>query len=517
MSGMMRTIVLWCPDWPIIAAARSRGLAVDVPLALVEKGTVFASSTAARREGVRRGVRVREAQARCPELVVVPYEAAIDMRCFGPVIEAIEETVPGVQVLRPGTCAMRARGPARYYGGEHEAGRWILDALARLGIEDARVGIADGPFTAERAARSVTESRVVIVPEGGSSGFLAPLPVELLADSALVGLLRRLGINTLGDFARLPAADVEARFGADGAWLHSLACGHDSRPVIPRVIPDEFDGVVEFEPSLDRADQITFGFRTAAEQFISRMVEAKLVCTAVRVEVTSESGELSQRSWLHPRSFTATDVLDRIRWQVEAGSVAGSVAGRGLTAGVTRVRVVPEAVDAISHHEVGLWGEAADERVHHGLSRVQSMLGHGGVLTAVIGGGRRMTDRQILVPWGDRPPTAPANQPWPGQLPNPAPSRVFAVRLRATVISATGQTVDVDGRGQLTAAPTRLGIEGHPLRDVSAWAGPWPVDERWWDSTQSYRANRFQLVDETGVAWLLVLDDHLWWVEAGYD
>src|SRR6187402_227885 len=221
MSTPTRTILIWCPDWPVVAASRSRGIASGSRLALIDAGEVFACSAAARREGVRRGQRVRDAQARCPELVVVPYEPELDLRLFTPVVEAIEETMPGVQVLRPGTCAVRARGPARYYGSEEEAALWLLDALDGLGVPEARVGIADGPFTAEHAARAPSGGRIRIVPEGDSAEFLAPLSVGLLGDSTLAGLLRRLGIRTLGQFARLGAQDVAARFGEPGAHLHA--------------------------------------------------------------------------------------------------------------------------------------------------------------------------------------------------------------------------------------------------------------------------------------------------------
>ena len=36
------------------------------------------------------------------------------------------------------------------------------------------------------------------------------------------------------------------------------------------------------------------------------------------------------------------------------------------------------------------------------------------------------------------------------------------------------------GRGLLTAAPARLSVEGGPWTAVTAWAGPWPSEERWW-------------------------------------
>ena len=514
-----RVAVLWCPDWPVTAAAQHEKLPPDSPIALVTKNLVFASSASARAEGVVRGLRVREAQARQPGLVVLDYDPALDSRAFEPIIAAMEELVPGVQVLRPGLCAVRVRGAARYYGGEKAAGLFLAGRADEEGAGGARVGIADGIFTADQAARR-TES-VNIVPAGEAAGFLAPLGIGLLDDAQLVTLLRRLGIRTLGAFAQLAAADVFTRFGPGGARLHALASGRDSWPLTPRTPPRDLDAVVQFEPALDRVDQVAFGVRAAAEDFIDALTAAKLVCTAIRVELDSDSGsksggEQSERVWLHPRSFTPADVVDRVRWQLQG---SGEV---GLKSGVTRVRVSPESVDAIGNHESGLWGGGPDERVHHGLSRVQSMLGHGAVLMPSVGGGRTLSDRQQLVAWGDRPPDGrapgakPVDQPWPGRLPDPLPGTVFSPRHPVHVLSADGASVTVGDRGAVSAPPARFSANGSEVRRLTAWAGPWALDERWW-SAQARTSWRFQAVDDTGCAWLLVLDAGGWWAEARYD
>ena len=123
MPTVTRAMVLWCPDWPVIATMHAQELADDIPVALVERNLVFACSPAARAEGVKRGLRVREAQARCTQLQVFPYDPALDARAFEPVLAAIEEIMPGVQLVRPGTCVLRARGPSRYYGSEQRRGR----------------------------------------------------------------------------------------------------------------------------------------------------------------------------------------------------------------------------------------------------------------------------------------------------------------------------------------------------------------------------------------------------------
>lgn len=518
MSAAVRTIVLWCPDWPVLAACREHGVDPALPVALTEKGLVHSCSAAARRDGVTRGLKLREAQYRSTALTVLEYDAALDHRAFEPVVRGIEAIVPGVQVLRPGTLAMRARGPARYYGGEEAAARALLDAAAGLGVVGARVGVADGPFAAEQAARAASRagsrSPVHLVATGGAAAFLAPLSVSLVVDARTATLLHRLGVRTLGEFAALPDDDVRRRFGAAGAFAHDRAAGREQSRVAPRTPPPDFEIEQHFEPPLDRIDQLAFAFRVRADEFIERMRAVRLVCTGIRVELDDERGGHSSRSWLHPHWFTPADVVDRVRWQLQGAGTADA----GLDSPIVRLRVVPERVDSTGNHEAGLWGGGPDERVHHGLTRVQSMLGHEGVVTAAVGGGRMLADRQVLVPWGDRAPErATAAAPWPGSLPALAPASVFRERMPVTLVDDGGSPVAVDARGAISAAPVSFAAGAARPAPVRAWAGPWPVVERWWDAERARRVHRFRVVDHDGCAWLLVRDAEGWWAEARYD
>src|SRR5215475_4061699 len=117
----MRTMLLWCPDWPVLAAALLDGVDPHGAVVVLHANRVVVCSPAARAEGVRRGLRKREAQGRCPHLVVVEHDPGRDARAFEPVVAAVEELAPGVEVVRSGACAVAARGPASYYGGEEAA------------------------------------------------------------------------------------------------------------------------------------------------------------------------------------------------------------------------------------------------------------------------------------------------------------------------------------------------------------------------------------------------------------
>ena len=45
----------------------------------------------------------------------------------------------------------------------------------------------------------------------------------------------------------------------------------------------------------------------------------------------------------------------------------------------------------------------------------------------------------------------------------------------------------------MSADPASVCIDDDTY-DVVAWAGPWPVEERWWDSRRARRAVRLQLL-----------------------
>ena len=228
--AVRRVMIVWCPDWPVVAAVAASGdrhSGLASPIAVIDHGEVYACSQLARLEGVRRGMRRRDAAARCPELIMIEHSLERDIRVFEAVLSTIEDATSGVMPIRPGLCAVGV--PSRYYGGEREAAAVVAEHLVGSGLWDCRIGIADGIFAAEQAARHATPQDCLIVPVGGSAAFLAELSVGVLEDLDLVSLLRRLGIRSLGDFAALPARDVLTRFGTQGAWIHRLAGGLDSR------------------------------------------------------------------------------------------------------------------------------------------------------------------------------------------------------------------------------------------------------------------------------------------------
>jgi protein ImuB len=493
----VRVLALWSPDWPVTAAARAAGVPADRPAAVVVANRVLACSAVARARGIRRGLRRREAQARCPELAVLTRDTDRDARLFEPVVVAVEELAPGVEVVRPGLVAVPARGPVGFFGGEQVAAERLVDQVAaRAGVE-CQVGLAEGLFAAVLAAR-----RGVAVGAGHTPAFLAPLGVEELDRepdvdrSELVGLLHRLGLRSLGTFGELRAEDVASRFGADAVLAHRLARGLDPRPPVRRVPPEDLTVDVELDPPVDRVDAAAFAARALAERLHRALAGRGLSCTRLGVLARTGTGEELRRVWRCAEPLTPSGTVDRVRWQLDAWLARG---GSGT---LHRLALVPEETVPAGALQLGLWGDTGegDERAGRALVRVQSLLGPEAVVTAVLGGGRDPAERVHLVPWGDErgDERSTARRPLPDRVPRTAgplpvaPSAEgSAERDRAVPAGWPDDVVRATGRSRVDAAAPRTPgaarrpppvrssgrVSGHPpVRDPPAsWPGRLPA------------------------------------------
>jgi protein ImuB len=275
--------------------------------------------------------------------------------------------------------------------------------------------------------------------------------------------------------------------------------------VVVREPPVDCSVTVELEPAVDRVDVVAFSARNAVETFVNNLSARALACSCVELEVMSEAGECAARRWRGTGVLSASDVIDRIRWQIEGWLHAADGTAR-LTAGIARLRIIPIETVPTGTHQQALWGGdgEAGERARRALARVQTMLGFDGVVAPTVVGGRGPAQRSQQVVWGEeRLASRRADQPWPGHLPAPAPSIVLDPPAPVRLLDAVGRPVVVGERGAVLRPPSRLGLRQDAPVAVTSWAGPWPADERWWDPASAVRVARMQVVDEKGRAYLV--------------
>ena len=576
----LRMLAVEIAHWSVTAA----GIDPTTPAAVVFAGRVTAVTPAASAAGVMTGMRRRQAQSQCPAVEAIERDLDLDARRFAPVVAALEELTPRVEVLAPGCCVFGTRAPSRYYGGDEAlaelVARTVTRALASDVLEvslagtpaampEIRVGIADGLFAAGLAAR-VAPGGVLVVPASASAGFLSQLSLHALtepfsplagtagprgvgasntagprgvgasntagprgvgasstAGEELVDVLKRLGLRTLGDVAALRSADLAGRFGTQGEWAHRLASGGDPRVSQPGVAAPDLCVDAEIDPPADRVDTVAFTAKSLADRLDADLARCGHALVCVQVSIETENSETSNRFWRHGFRFSPADVTDRVRWQLD-----GWRQDRNRPSGrISFIRLAVAQTAPDEGRQLGFWGgqTETDERAERALGRVQTLVGFDGVTVGRLGSGRRFADLEQRLPFGTAgasnpagspaSPTSPASPmpPWPGRLGAPVPALVLFEPEPLVVLDVDGEPVGVSGRGEASAPPAELRRANGRISRITAWAGPWLLDERWWVRGARRRQARFQLVLDDGTAHLCAVEGGRWQREATYD
>jgi len=223
----------------------------------VGSGPIGEVSGAAQAFGVRSGMALGEALARCPTLELLGADPVAVAAAWERTLRTLETIGAGVEPARPGLACFSLDGLRGLHGGSDEL---VLVAARRALDRPARLAAAPTRFCALAGALATRPRRTLIVREGARE-HLAPLPVALLRSrertAPLVDSLERLGIATLGELAGFPRASLADRFGVAGIEAHRLACGEDDPPR-PRRIETPLRESLELPeatggPALERA------------------------------------------------------------------------------------------------------------------------------------------------------------------------------------------------------------------------------------------------------------------------
>ncbi len=214
-----------------VRALVGRALAI-APLPGSEQ-RVGESSGAAEALGVRRGMMLGEALARCPELVLVPADPVGIEEAWESTLRSLESIGAAVEPARAGLAYFET-GPLRALHGSDAA---VIAAARGAGREAAgaerhmRIGAGPTRFCALAAALAVRSRRPLVLDGAEAVRWLAGRPIELLGYRAetepLLEPLTRLGVRTLGELVRLGRPALADRFGPTGVLAHRLACGTD--------------------------------------------------------------------------------------------------------------------------------------------------------------------------------------------------------------------------------------------------------------------------------------------------
>jgi DNA polymerase IV len=348
------------------------------------RGVVSAASYEARRFGIHSAMPISRAYRLCRDAVYLPVDmdkyAAVSRQIMAllaewtPLLEpvSIDEAFLDVTASR----ALRGDGPV--------IAREIKARIRGEVALTASVGVAPNKFLAKVASDLEKPDGLVVVEAGREAAFVAPLPVSRLWGVGRVTAteLEALGIQTIGQLARLSPSALEARFGSHGPSLAELARGRDDRPVEPFAAPKSMGAEETFGADHGDLDRLRETLRAQAER-VARELRAEGYAGRV-VTLKIRFADFSTYTRAHSAAPTqdglriyqeACRLLERVRLVQPVRLIGLSVSGLG-TAGQGQLPLFgPDA--------------ARQERLGRALDRLAERFGGDAVRPASLLGRRR--------------------------------------------------------------------------------------------------------------------------------
>jgi nucleotidyltransferase/DNA polymerase involved in DNA repair len=366
------------PGFDLKAAMRKQPALATKPAALAPEagaeplvGPVNATAELA---GVQPGMRLGEALATCPGLVLVEPDPAAAELAWEEIVQSLEDAGFSVEPAAGGVAYFETRGVERLYGGLDQALQRALTAVSSAW--DARIGAAGRRFAALAAASVARPGQVLVVRDEEVGSFLAPLPLTLLPlEQRRHDELHALGVRKLGQLAGLPGGAVAERLGPDGRRAWSLARGGAAARVRGRRPPAEIAETLEFPEAVGNELTLRRALGALVDTVLARPERRDRFIRKVALSAKLVGGG----SWRRASTLREpTAEADRIRLALAPKLVE-------LPAPVLALRIELVELTEPSGHQLELLAAGAEDRtrLREGLRQVRASTGSGSVCTVV--------------------------------------------------------------------------------------------------------------------------------------
>ncbi len=391
------------PRFSLIAAIGDRREILTEPAALApEPGgeqAIGETSGAAEAFGVRIGMVLSEALARCPRLRLIPPDPGRAESLWERSLQQLEGIGAEVEAPRAGEVFFAVDALKNLWGPHPEG---VLAKAGRSVGSAVRLGAGPTRFCAYAVAGSARPRRrqATILAPAMARSFLQPLPVGLLRDrlpapererGRLVENLERLGVVSLGDLAGLPRPAIADRFGRLGLAAHDLASGIDS-PLRPRRPHEELAQAIGL-PEAVYGIQLDRALELLIERLVADPRRRGRTIRSLRLEAQLAGGG-SWREELPLRSATASAE----RLTLALGPKLELLPAPASTLALRALELGPEGAEqpSLDHSE----REHRRERLSEAIRQARAAGGRDALLRVVeIDGDSRIPERRaMLVP-----------------------------------------------------------------------------------------------------------------------
>jgi DNA polymerase IV len=207
-----------------------RGKAVVVGGQREERGVVSAASYEARKFGLHSAMPLRTAAKMCPHAIFVDGHPERYRECSEQVYKVLGTFSPQVEMASIDEAYLDMTGTERLHGLPLKSAHTLHQRMKQETRLNCSVGIGTSRLIAKVSSAQAKPNGVLWIVPGEEAKFLAPLDIGAIpgVGKVMEKHLHELGIQKVGDLAKLEEGELERRFGKWGLALAGKSRGEDA-------------------------------------------------------------------------------------------------------------------------------------------------------------------------------------------------------------------------------------------------------------------------------------------------
>ncbi|MEM8546524.1 MAG: DNA polymerase IV [Pseudomonadota bacterium] len=277
------------------------------------RGVVAAASYEAREFGIRSAMPVREALARCPDVISVrprfeAYKAASQI-VFG----IFRDITPDVEGLSLDEAFLDVTASQSLFGSPVEIARVIKTRVREQTALNASVGVASNKLVAKIASDLDKPDGLAVIEAGTEAVRLAPLAVRVIPGIGprAAQSLHRQGVVTVGDLQQAAESVLRQVFGRYAERVRQRAHGIDARAVIASREEKSVSAETTFDNDIVELDALKRVLGSLADRTATRLRNKGLVAGVVQIKVRrSDFRTFTRQVTVQPPTDSTKAILD---------------------------------------------------------------------------------------------------------------------------------------------------------------------------------------------------------------
>ena len=296
---------------------------------LYQMKAVHDASEEATRQGVKRGMPLRQAYALCPQAVFLPLAEDKYDDAFTNVLNLIAQYTP-VVAIGAGTCAFL---DATLERDESAFIKELMEITKEKTNLHTSAGIASNIFVARVASQVAKSSEYLIVPDCEERRFLRNLSIDFLpASPESLRRLKLFGIYKMEELAKLPIGAVKLQFGQEGQVLWELANGIDSSKLMPWKMPGALTGEFSLEPPAEALTVILNGAGDLLDSLTEQLKQSWQCCRRLTMCLSFNNGDSVKRTFhFKEATYSQEIMLRRLQCYLERAKFTSLIEKMTLT------------------------------------------------------------------------------------------------------------------------------------------------------------------------------------------